>query len=345
MNDDSAGVYDWEGGKSGITRKAPPEWYTPQIDRKVLRALMQRSNYRAFINIGLWLLLMAVLAYFAAITISSPWCILLFFAYGQVFGNASARWHECLHGTPFRTPILNEIVYFLACAADFRDTVFTRWSHVTHHSYTIHTDVDLEIHIPRPSKLRKILPDLLYINAGMFLIPQLVLHSLGIPTRTAKRVVPPEEYVSMFWAARGALALHAAAIVLAIVLHSWLPILLFTLPRFYGAALLFVYGMTQHAGLAQDVNDHRLVARTVLIGPINSFLYMGMQYHVEHHIFPSVPFYALKKLHEAVRDQMPQPYKGLWAAWKEMIPVILRQRHDADYYVRRELPRSSPALR
>jgi fatty acid desaturase len=341
VSDDTTGVYDWEKGKSGIPRKAPPVWYMPRIDRKELRELMKRKNYRGFINVGLWLALMGVLGYFAAVTMSSPWCILLFFAYGQVLGNASARWHECLHGTPFRTPIFNEIVYFLGCALDFRDTVFTRWSHVTHHSYTIDTDVDLEIHIPRPVKLRRHIPDLLYINAGMFLIPQLVSHALGIPTKAARRVVPESDFPAMFWAARGALALHLAAIALAIILHSWLPILLFTLPRFYGAALLFIFAMTQHAGLAENSSDHRLVARTVIINPVFSFLYMHMQYHVEHHIFPSVPFHALARLHKAVRSQMPVPYRGLWAAWSEMIPTILRQRHDPSYYVKRKLPKEA----
>ena len=336
MSDVSVGVYDWENGKSGIKRKAPPEWYTPQVDRKLMRELMKRKNYRGFINVGLWLAIMVVLGYCAAITIGSPWCILLFFAYGQVLGNASARWHECLHGTPFRTPILNEIVFFFACALDFRDIIFTRWSHVTHHSYTIDTDVDLEIAAPRPVKLWKIISELLYLNSGVFFIRLMVLHSLGIPAKVAKRVVPESDYQRMFWAARAVLAMHLAAIALAIVLHSWLPILLFTLPRFYGAALLFIYALTQHAGLAENSNDHRLVARTVKLNVVNSFLYMHMQYHVEHHIFPQVPFHALGKLHKAVRDQMPLPYKGLWGAYKEIVPTLLRQRYDVNYYVKRD---------
>ena len=341
MSDDAAGVYDWEGGRSGIKRKAPPEWYAPRIDRKVLRGLMKRNNHRAFISTGLWFLLMGGLGWLAAATMSSPWCILFFFAYGQVLGTSSVRWHECLHGTPFRTPILNEIVYFIGCALDFRDTVFTRWSHVTHHSYTIDTDVDLEIHVPRPVKLRRLLPDLLYINGGLFLIPQLVRHSFGSPTAAARRVVPQGDFLRMFWSARAVLAVHLAAVALAIILGSWLPILLFTLPRFYGAALLFILAMPQHAGLAENSSDHRLVARTIVTNPVFSFLYMHMEYHVEHHIFPNVPFHALRKLHEAVRDQMPVPYRGMLAAWREMIPTLLRQRHEPDYYVRRKLPRDA----
>jgi fatty acid desaturase len=332
----AAGVYEWEGGKSGIRRKAPPEWFVPQIDRKLLRTLSKRKNYRGFINVGLWLALMGGLGYLGAITMSSPWCILVFFLYGQVFGNCSARWHECLHGTPFRTPVLNEIVYYMACAMDFRDTIFTRWSHVTHHSYTIDTDVDLEIHAPRPVKLWKLVAELLYLPSGWFFIRLLVLHTLGIPAKEARRVVPESDFHRMFWAARSVLGLHLAVIALAIVLQSWLPILLFTLPRFYGAALLFIFALTQHAGLAENANDHRLLARTVIINPFFSFLYMHMQYHVEHHIFPGVPFFALGKLHKAVRDQMPAPYRGLWSAWKEMIPTLIRQRTDVNYYVRRD---------
>jgi fatty acid desaturase len=338
LTDNALGVYDWEGGRSGIRRKAAPEWWAPRIDRKELRALMKRSNYRGFISLGLWLVLMAVLGFLAAITMSSPWCILFFFAYGQVLGNSSARWHEHLHGTPFSTPILNEIVFFFASALDFRDIIFTRWAHVTHHSYTIHTDVDLEIAAPRPVKISRLLGDLLYITSGIFFIVQLVRHSFGNPTREARRVVPQSDFQRMFWSARVVLVLHLAVIALAVVLHSWLPILLFTLPRFYGGALLYLFALTQHAGLAENSNDHRLVARTVIMNPVFSFLYMHMQYHVEHHVFPNVPFHALGRLHLAVRDQMPVPYKGLWGAYREIIPTLLRQRHDVDYFVRRELP-------
>jgi fatty acid desaturase len=196
--------------------------------------------------------------------------------------------------------------------------------------------VDLEIAAPRPVKLWKILSELLYLTSGVFFIRLLVLHSLGIPAKAARRVVPKSDFPRMFWAARAVLGLHLAAIALAIVIHSWLPILLFTVPRFYGAGLLFIFALTQHAGLAENSNDHRLVARTVKLNPVFSFLYMHMQYHVEHHIFPMVPFHALGKLHKAVRDQMPVPYRGLWGAYKEIVPTLLRQRYDVNFYVKRD---------
>jgi hypothetical protein len=46
--------------------------------------------------------------------------------------------------------------------------------------------------------------------------------------------VPEEEYGKMFWWARAALSLHLIAFGLSMAMGSWLPVLFFGLPRFYG---------------------------------------------------------------------------------------------------------------
>jgi fatty acid desaturase len=65
-------------------------------------------------------------------------------------------------------------------------------------------------------------------------------------------------------------------------------------PRLYGACLLQVYGFTQHAGMGENVLDHRLNTRTVTMCVVNRFLYWNMNYHVEHHMFPMVPYYRIE---------------------------------------------------
>ena len=110
----------------------------------------------------------------------------------------------------------------------------------------------------------------------------------------------------------------------------------------YGGWLALYFGLTQHAGLAEDVLDHRLNCRTVYMNPIFRFLYWNMNYHVEHHMFPTVPYHALPALHEEVKADMPAPYNGLWEAYREIIPAVLRQRKDPSYFVKRELPASAP---
>ena len=110
------------------------------------------------------------------------------------------------------------------------------------------------------------------------------------------------------------------------------------LPNLYGSWLMVTYGLTQHAGLAEDVLDHRLNARTVYMNRLNRYLYWNMGYHVEHHMFPLVPYHALPALHELVKADMPPPYHGLVEAYREIIPALVQQSKNPEYYVKRPLP-------
>ncbi len=113
---------------------------------------------------------------------------------------------------------------------------------------------------------------------------------------------------------------------------------LITLPNLFGTWLMIVHNTTQHAGLAENVLDHRLNCRTVYMNPISRFIYWNMNYHVEHHMFPLVPYHALPQLHQAIREDCPPPYPSILTAWKEILPAILRQVKDPGYHVKRPLP-------
>jgi fatty acid desaturase len=110
------------------------------------------------------------------------------------------------------------------------------------------------------------------------------------------------------------------------------------LPSFYGGFLAVFFGLTQHAGLAEDVLDHRLNSRTVYMNPIFRFLYWNMNYHVEHHMFPMAPYHALPQLHAAIKADCPPAYPSTLAAYREIIPALARQIREPGYFVRRQLP-------
>ena len=314
-------------------RMPPPDWWEPEIDRSLFRDLQKRNNYRAFISHGLYFLMMVAIGWGCALLYQSGsyWCIPVFLVYGELFGMCNSRVHESLHGTPFKTGFLNEIVYWVACAMEIRCPLTTRWSHFNHHSYTILTEMDLEIQAPRPVKLWKVLLDFFYLYSVIFsLVPTLVLHSLGISTKASRHVVPPAEFRKVFWSSRFTLFVHLAVIALAIVTHSWLPILLFTLPRLYGGSLIWALILAQHSGLEENVLDHRRNCRTIRLNPFLSWLYMHMEYHTEHHIYPNIPFHSLAKFRKAIEPQMPPVWRGLWQTYREEWPLLLKQRFNGD---------------
>ena len=76
---------------------------------------------------------------------------------------------------------------------------------------------------------------------------------------------------------------------------------------------MFMTGLIQHGGLAEDVLDHRLNSRTVYMNPISRWIYWNMNYHVEHHMFPMVPYHALPRLHELIKHDLPAPNPSICA--------------------------------
>ncbi len=90
--------------------------------------------------------------------------------------------------------------------------------------------------------------------------------------------------------------------------------------------------------MKENTWDHRENSRTVLVNPVFAFLFMNMHYHIEHHMYPLMPFHALPRLHRRITDQMPAPYKGLGSVYREMIPALFRQKQDTEYFIKRPVP-------
>ena len=62
-----------------------------------------------------------------------------------------------------------------------------------------------------------------------------------------------------------------------------------------------------------------------------------MEYHIEHHMFPMVPSHKLPQLHKVIKDQLPKP-KSLYGAYKEIIPAIMKQSKEEDYFLKKDIP-------
>lgn len=321
---------------------AGAEWFEAPIARERLRELMVRTNGRAAIDTVLWLALLAGSGAAAALTWGSWWSVPALFVYGTLYGSASdSRWHECGHATAFRSRWPNTVVYHLASLMDMREPVSWRWSHVRHHDDTIIVGRDKEIAVKRPTPLWRIGLDLVGVLSVLAELRKLGYNLLGRLDPEDGDFVPDAERRRAIRSGRSMAVLLLVPVVAAIAIGSVAPLLFVgVLPSMYGRWLLVVYGLTQHAGLGEDVLDHRLNTRTVRMNVLNRFLYLNMNYHIEHHMFPAVPYHRLPDLHEEVKDDLPPVHDGIISAYREIIPALRRQAKDPTYFIERTVPRS-----
>lgn len=323
---------------------AEADWYQCPVPRAAMRRLLERRDGPAIRDTLLWFALILGSGAAAAALWGTWWAVIPLAIYGVLYASTSdSRWHESGHGTAFKTDWMNNVLYEIASFMVMRESTVWRWSHTRHHSDTIIVGRDPEIAVPRPPDLKAL--GMAFFSLGVYpkYFASIVRHSLGRMSSEEKTYIPGSEFPKIFLRARVYLLIYAGVMVLSVATRSILPLMFVGLVNLYGSWLMVVYGLTQHAGLAENVLDHRLNCRTVRMNFLNRYLYWNMNYHVEHHMFPLVPYHALPRLHELVKADCPEPYRGLWDAYREIIPAILRQVKDPGFYVRRRLPEPTVA--
>jgi fatty acid desaturase len=333
-----------ESARQAVERGlATGNWYRTPVPRARMKQLMQRRNGPAIRDTIVWIALLIVSGGAAAWLFPSWWSVPCFLVYGVLYGSASdSRWHECGHGTAFRTRWMNDVVYQLACFMIMRNPTQWRWSHARHHTDTIIVGRDPEIITMRPPKILPVLLNFVGLVDVPLYYRALARHVLGRLSPAEADYIPQTEHRRVVRVARIHGLVHVVIVVWALAAGSILPVLLFgPLPRLYGGWHVMMTGLIQHTGMADNVLDHRLNTRTCYMNPLTRFVYWNMNYHIEHHMYPMVPFHALPALHDEIKHDLPTPTAGIVPAFREMVPVLLGQRRDPELTVAVVLPRAS----
>jgi len=321
------------------------DWYKPAVPRSVMKELMRRQDAAAIRDTALWYALILGSGALAYLSLGTLWALPAFFLYGTLYaGPADSRWHETGHGTAFKTRWMNDLLYQVASFQVMRRPTVWRWSHARHHTDTLVTGRDLEVQAQLPIHPLDLIADFVGLKLAPREFAMMLLNAAGHLAEEEKTFIPEQEWGKAIAQARAWTAIYALTIGLCFYLSSWVPLLFIGLPSIYGAWLYNFFGLPQHACLPENVLDHRLNCRTVMMNRAFRFLYWNMNYHVEHHMFPLVPYHALPRLYEAVKDDCPPAYASSWAAYREIIPALARQWRDPGYYVKRELPAQRPAM-
>lgn len=320
-------------------------WYKCPVPREEMNKLLERKDTPAIIDTFIWFGLIIGAASLFVAWWPNWYAWLPYLIYCALYaGSSDSRWHESSHGTAFKTDWMNNALYEVASFMVFRQSVPWRWSHTRHHSDTIIRGRDPEIAVPRPPDIPGILLQLFALKSAPAELRKIIKHAFGTMDPATATYIPENEHTRVFLRARIYLTIYVAVIASSLYWSTAIPFMLVILPTLLGSWLMVMYGMTQHAGLAENVLDHRLNCRTVYMNRLNRFLYWNMNYHLEHHMFPLVPYHNLPKLHRLVKEDCPPVYPSILAAYQEIIPTLIKQVKDPTFHVKRILPKTSNSI-
>ncbi len=322
------------------------DWYKPKISRQEIKELSKRRDFPGILHMFIYFFSLILFGYLAYIFIDTYWSILFFFIYGTIWAFSVANWHETVHRSAFKTRWINEFVYHISSFMGDFEGYRWRWSHTFHHSNTYQTkdDYDYEIQVSRPTEVITFFIN--FIPFGDLLFPhklfkyEVLKHSFKKFSPVIQITAPEKEKKKIVWNSRLYLFIWILILLYSIWIGSWLPIIYLLLPNYYGKPLQFLVNVTQHLAAPFDKKDHRESTYSVNINPIFGFLYWNMQYHLEHHMFPTIPSYNLKKLREKIKDQIPKPFPSLFAFYREVLPAAIKQATNPEYYYKTRIPSS-----
>jgi fatty acid desaturase len=347
-----------------MTEQIKINWYRCKVDKAVMSELMKKSDARGFAQAIPQLLLFAVtgtLAYQVFLRLNAhtwawalPLLLLALFIHGtngSFFGGIAC--HELCHKTPFATPFWNTFFLKIYSFIGWFDPVGYRASHIRHHQVTTHTDHDGEVVLPQGLDwhgVRFIVTALTFSPTGLCKNLRFwVCAALGdlsqdgfFKSKWLLHVVPEssEQRREIIAWARIVLLGHLMLAAAFFLTGHWFLIIIVNLGTQYCGWLVVLCGAPQHVGLSPNTPDFRLCCRTYTCSWLPGFFYWNMQYHLEHHMFPAVPFYNLPRLRATIIHDLPPAPHGLWATWRELLPIMRRQREDPAYVYVPPLPRN-----
>ena len=108
-----------------------------EIDKKLGKQLMKRSDRPGLIWLAQWIVLLILSAYAMYRSMDTAWFIPMLFFYGTMIAlPAYALSHECAHGTAFRTRWINETLFWISSLIYYEEPYYRRYAHARHHTYT-----------------------------------------------------------------------------------------------------------------------------------------------------------------------------------------------------------------
>ena len=297
-----------------------------QMDKKKLKQLMRRSDIPGLKWLATWVAMLAVTGYCVHLSLGSAWVYLAMLAYGTVLTVPSySLSHECAHGTAFRSRWLNETLFWISSLLYFEEPYHRRYSHTRHHTYTWINGKDAQMPFATPMTLKGWLLEISGIALLRFEVGVFLRNALGKFAKDVLEFTPSSELPKLKWSARLCLLIYIGAGVLCWYSGTLWPLIYIVIPRLVGGPVMLFFTLIQHVEMKEDQYDIRQSTRSFTTNGLGRFLYMNMNYHIEHHSYPTVPFYALPALNEQLCEQLPAPDPGLIRTNLAVLSVVVRR--------------------
>jgi fatty acid desaturase len=288
------------------------EWYRgldPQKKQAIreLHTINLYWNLVGFLFIALWVVAGITIGYAPTWYLRIPGYILI----GLLIHGMSNLMHEGIHGTLFKHRRWDRWYGFLMGAPSMFSLTAYGVNHLLHHKHT-RSEQD-------PDEFNNLThsPRLLSVFYYVWIIFGMLIYSVRVPWVALKHGSASDhrkmvvERTLLTAGGGSVLALAWWFGSFGTVVHVWL------IPLGIASFLGNVRGWAEHT---LTLPNHPLVeTRTVTSNRLFSFLNINLNYHLEHHLFPGIPWYNLPKVHRVLLDDYKAAGSSIYRSYTRFL--------------------------
>ena len=204
--------------------------------------------------------------------------------------------HEAVHGTAFKSRILNKLVTSFVGLLLFMGPIWFQSFHAAHHRHTNHPTLDPELATSKPQTWEQYLFHLAGIKNWISNLRTLLFNAIRAPIDS---FIPSSSRYRIKREARLMLLTYIVIFTGGIIVEPHYILQFWLLPLMLGQPFLRLFLLAEHAGCPHDPDMLRN-SRTTLTNPVVLFLSWNMPYHTAHHSFPAVPFHQLQRFNQHI---------------------------------------------
>jgi fatty acid desaturase len=226
--------------------------------------------------------------------------------------------HETVHETPFKSKSMNTLIGSVCAHLIILPKNWFRYFHLAHHKYTQMPGKDPELNTPKPETLYQYLRYVTGLPVLLGNFRKIIKNAFSenndpyVPNGGKKTV--KSEAIRM-------LAVYALMLVGLFSPYSGWIIWCWLLPLLLGQPFIRLYLLAEH-GRCPIIANMFENTRTTFTTRLIRFLAWNMPYHIEHHVYPMVPFHKLPALHEIIVDNLKSTSDGYIEFHKEYLETL-----------------------
>ncbi len=271
----------------------------PSIAPDYLQALHQpdhRHLFRLASFIGLYISAVGLIHYFtpASDWLGPPLCWPLYLLAAAALHGISLFVHEGVHGVLLPQPWANRLLSMACALPVWQNFAAYRRLHLQHHAHLGQVgDPDHYRNYTQWSWLEFLM------HWGRLLIgyPVYIVMIPILGWQQGDRADRCGIAAEIGLLITTIIAIRQSSIPPSYLIHGWL------IPMLIVNTIVNIRGMSQHTLLEHESESIR-GSRTLLCDPVTRFFMCNENYHLEHHLYPGVPWYNLPHLHRALQSSL-----------------------------------------